>query len=134
MTRSKAARSHAADQLPPPVKDIVAAAEGRQAIDLVVLDLRSAHGFADYFVVCSGKNPRQVQAIADAIETSLKASGERPSHVEGYQRAEWILLDYFDVIVHIFNPETRAFYALERLWGGAERIDVPPATPDAPRS
>lgn len=130
MTRRKVARSVDTDQPPRIIQDIISAADGRQAQDLVVLDLRSAHGFADYFVVCSGTNSRQIQAIADAIDASLKASGVRPNHVEGYERAEWILIDYFDVIVHIFNPVTRDFYALERLWGGAERLDVSQAAPN----
>lgn len=133
MTRSKAVRSPAADRLPAIVQRIVTAADGRQARDLVVLDLRAAHGFADFFVICSGVNARQIQAIADAIEASLKEAGVRPDHVEGYERAEWILLDYFDVIVHVFAPATREFYELERLWGGAERIDVPSAASDDAR-
>jgi len=68
-----------------------------------------------------------VQAIADGVETALKKAGERPALVEGYQKADWILLDYFDFIVHVFAPETRMFYGLERLWGSAERIEVSPA-------
>lgn len=103
----------------------IGAAREKKATDIVVLDLRATSGFTDYFVICSGQNPRQIKAIADAMEESLGGAGMRPAHVEGYTRAEWILLDYFDFIVHIFNPETRAFYALERLWGSAQRIDVP---------
>ena len=77
-------------------------------MDLVVLDLRKAAGFTDYFVICSGTNPRQIRAIADAVMEALAAEGVKPAHVEGYDRSEWILLDYFDFIVHIFAPETRA--------------------------
>jgi ribosome-associated protein len=102
----------------------VRAAEEKQAMDLVVLDLRKAAGFTDYFVICSGGNARQVHAIADRVIAALAALGVKPAHVEGGDRAEWILLDYFDFIVHVFAPDTRAFYALERLWGNAERIDV----------
>ena len=117
-------------RLPDTITHVVAAALDRKAIDVVILDLRSSHGFTDFFVICSGTNPRQNKALADAIDTLLRTSDVRPNHVEGYERAEWILIDCFDFIVHIFNPETRAFYALERLWGNAERIDVP--APESP--
>jgi ribosome-associated protein len=100
----------------------VDAAETKQAHELVVLDLRKAAGFTDYFVICSGTNPRQIHAIADAVIAALAAEGVKPAHVEGYERSEWVLLDYFDFIVHIFAPETRLFYGLERLWGNAERV------------
>jgi ribosome-associated protein len=88
--------------------------------------LRPAQGFADFFLICSGQNIRQIKAIADAIQAAIDA---RPAHVEGYDGGGWILLDYFDFIVHIFSPETRAFYDLERLWGSAERIDIPEPEP-----
>ena len=90
----------------------------------MVLDLRKAAGFTDYFVICSGTNARQVRAIADGVMEALAADGVKPAHVEGYDRSEWILLDYFDFIVHVFAPETRVFYGLERLWGNAERIEI----------
>jgi ribosome-associated protein len=93
-------------------------------VDLVVLDLRKAAGFTDFFLICSGTNTRQVRAIADAVTDTLAREGARPAHVEGYDRSEWILLDYFDFIVHVFAPETRVFYGLERLWGNADRIEV----------
>jgi ribosome-associated protein len=102
----------------------VRAALDKKAHDVVVLDLRHTPAFTDFFLLCSGQNPRQVHAIADAVEDTLKAAKLRPAHIEGYDRAEWILMDYFTFIVHIFTPETRAFYSLERLWGDAERIDV----------
>jgi ribosome-associated protein len=79
-------------------------------------------------VIGSGANARQVRAIADAVMEALAADGARPAHIEGYDRAEWVLLDYFDFIVHVFAPETRMFYGLERLWGSAERVEVSPAT------
>jgi ribosome-associated protein len=110
-------------QLPHQIELAVQAADDKKAVDLTVLDLRKAAGFTDYFVICSGTNTRQVRAIADAVIESL---GAKPAHLEGYERSEWILLDYFDFIVHIFAPETRLFYGLERLWGSAERIDVAP--------
>jgi ribosome-associated protein len=111
--------------LPEPILAAVAAARGKKAQDLVVLDLRSLHSFTDFFVICSGQNVRQVQAIADAVEDSLRQVHVKPAHVEGFTRAEWVLLDYFDFIVHVFNTERREFYALERLWGSAERVELP---------
>lgn len=102
----------------------VRAALDKKAMDVVVLDLRQTPAFTDYFLVCSAQNQRQVHAIADAIEDTLKAAKTRPSHIEGYDRAEWVLMDYFTFIVHIFTPQTREFYSLERLWGDADRIDV----------
>jgi ribosome-associated protein len=110
--------------LPGQIERAVRAAEDKKANDLVVLDLRKAAGFTDYFLICSGTNPRQNRAIADAILEGLALEGAKPAHVEGYDRSEWILLDYFDFIVHIFAPETRVFYGLERLWGSAERVEV----------
>jgi ribosome-associated protein len=112
-------------RLPKQIDAAVHAADDKQAKELVVLDLRKAAGFTDYFVICSGTSARQVRAIADAVIETLSAAGAKPAHVEGYDRSEWILLDYFDFIVHVFAPETRMFYGLERLWGSAERIEVP---------
>jgi ribosome-associated protein len=102
----------------------VRAALEKKAIDVVVLDLRHTPAFTDFFIVCSGLNPRQVKAIADSIEESLRAAKLRPAHVEGYDRAEWVLMDFFSFIVHVFSPGTREFYGLERLWGDAERIEI----------
>jgi len=120
-----AARKRTSRRFPAQVQRAITAAQDRKALDLVVLDLRPAHGFADYFLICSGTNPRQIKAIADAVQEAEAARGLKPAHVEGYDRAGWILLDYFDFIVHIFSPDARAFYALERLWGNAKRIEVP---------
>jgi ribosome-associated protein len=103
----------------------IEAARDKKATELVVLDLRKTGAFTDYFLICTGANPRQVHAIADAVEQALKTKQVRPAHLEGYQRAEWILVDYFDFIVHVFSPAARAFYGLERLWGNAARIDLP---------
>ncbi len=114
----------AARRLPAEIKTAVAAALDKKAQDVIVLDLRAASAFTDAFVICTGTNIRQVQAIADGIEETLKKGGQRPALVEGYSRAEWILMDYFDFIVHIFTPATRTFYDLERLWGDAETIAV----------
>jgi len=112
-------------RLPKEVEVAVRAAEDKQAVDLVALDLRKAAGFTDYFVVCSGHNQRQIRAIADGVVEALASRGTKPAHVEGYERSEWILIDYFDFIVHVFAPETRLFYGLERLWGNAERVEMP---------
>ncbi len=111
-------------RLPAQIDRAIAAAEDKQAVDLVVLDLRKAAGFTDFFLICSGTNTRQVRAIADAVMETLAGEGAKPAHVEGYDRSEWILLDYFDFIVHVFAPDTRLFYGLERLWGNADRIEV----------
>jgi len=115
------------NRFPSQVDRALTAAEGKKAVDLVVLDLRKAAGFTDFFVIASGTNSRQVRAIADAVIEALTPDGVKPAHIEGYDRAEWILVDYFDFIVHVFSPETRAFYGLERLWGNADRIEVPAA-------
>ena len=84
------------------------AALDKKALDVVVLDLRHTPAFTDFFLLCSGQNTRQVQAIADAVEEALRAAKVRPAHVEGYERAEWILMDFFTFIVHVFTPQTRA--------------------------
>ena len=102
----------------------VRAALDKKALDVVVLDLRQTPAFTDFFLLCSGQNTRQVHAIADAVEEALRAVKVRPNHVEGYDRGEWVLMDFFTFIVHVFTPQTRDFYSLERLWGDAERIEV----------
>jgi ribosome-associated protein len=111
--------------LPDQIVRAIRAAEDKKATDVVALDLRKAAGFTDFFVICSGSNPRQIRAIADSVMAALGEDGVKPAHVEGYERSEWVLVDYFDFIVHIFAPETRLFYGLERLWGNAERVEVP---------
>src|SRR5688572_12951172 len=120
---AKTEKRRKAPRLPRQISKAIEAAEDKKANDLVVLDLRKAAGFTDFFVICSGTNSRQIRAIADGIMEALGADGEKPAHIEGYDRSEWILLDYFDFIVHVFAPETRTFYSLERLWGNAEPID-----------
>lgn len=117
-------------RLPKAVATAVEAALGRKAADVVVLDLRKSDAFTDFFIIATGATARQVHAIADAVEAALKAQQVRPSNVEGYRQAEWVLLDYFDFVVHVFSPGARSFYGLERLWGTARRIpieDAPPA-------
>jgi len=124
--RTVSAKPHdgARGKLPGDIAKAVRAALDKKATDVVVLDLRHTPAFTDFFLLCSGLNARQVHAIADAIEEALRADNVRPSHVEGYERAEWILMDFFTFIVHVFSPHTREFYSLERLWGGAERIRI----------
>lgn len=106
------------------VQTAVRAALAKKADKVMVLDLRHTSAFTDVFVVCTGQNARQVKAIVDSVEEALKALGQRPVAVEGYRGSEWVLVDYFDFVVHVFTPETREFYALERLWGSAIRVDV----------
>jgi ribosome-associated protein len=122
-------RSAGAKRLTGEVAKAVKAALDKKALDVVVLDLRNTPAFTDFFVLCSGLNQRQVKAIADAVEETLRAARIRPAHIEGYDRAEWVLMDFFTFIVHVFTPQTRQFYSLERLWGDAERIEVSDAPP-----
>ena len=97
----------------------------KKAEELSILEMEKGSGaFTDYFVLCSGTNPRQVQAIADEVELRLKAADIRPAHVEGYKQAEWVLLDYVDFVVHVFSEKARKFYDLERLWKTAKRLEV----------
>jgi ribosome-associated protein len=99
---------------------IAAHAADRKAIDIVALDLRSVAGYTDFFVICSGNTDRQTKAIHDGIHEGMKHDhGILPRRVEGLPQARWILMDYLDVVVHVFTPETRAFYRLEQLWGEA---------------
>lgn len=102
----------------------ITAALEKKALDVIVLDLTKASAFTDFFVICTGTNVRQVQAIASAVEDALRQQGAKPALIEGYSRGEWVLIDCFDVIFHIFLPATREFYSLERLWGDAVRIEV----------
>src|SRR5580698_5065490 len=96
----------------------------KKAEELSILEMEKGSGaFTDYFVLCSGSNPRQVQAIADEVELRLKATGMYPAHVEGYRQAEWVLLDYTDFVVHVFSEKARKFYDLERLWKTARRLE-----------
>ena len=96
----------------------------KKAEELSILEMEKGSGaFTDYFVLCSGTNPRQVQAIADEVELRLKNAGLRPAHVEGYKQAEWVLLDYVDFVVHVFSEKARKFYDLERLWKSAKRLE-----------
>ncbi len=102
------------------VGEIARFAVDKKAIDVVQLDLRGVLGYTDYFLICSGNTPRQTKAIHDGILEGLKREHQMlPRRVEGASRADWILMDYLDVVVHVFTPETRDFYRLEQLWGEA---------------
>ena len=106
----------------------------KKAEELSILEMEKGSGaFTDYFVLCSGTNPRQVQAIADEVELRLKTAGVHPAHVEGYKQGEWILVDYTDFVVHVFSEKARKFYDLERLWKTAKRLE-PSELESKPRS
>jgi ribosome-associated protein len=124
-TATKTTKKTGTARLPKAISTVIEAAQDRKATGVVVLDLKKAGAFTDYFVICSASNPRQVQAIADAVEDALKGQKQRPSLVEGYARAEWVLLDYFDFVVHVFSKHARDFYGLDRLWGSATRHEFP---------
>jgi ribosome-associated protein len=109
------------------------AAQDKKATDLVLLDLADATSFTGYFLFCTGQSARQVKAISDSVEEQLKGQGWPPAHIEGYEHGEWVLLDFVDFVVHVFSPEARTYYDLERLWRRATRLPVPedgrPAAP-----
>lgn len=101
----------------------VKAIEGKKGEDVIILEMdKSSGAFTDYFVVCSGTNPRQIQAIADDVQKQMEEVGQRPNSVEGYTQAEWVLLDYVDFVLHIFSERARKFYDLERLWKSARKL------------
>ncbi|HEY7252423.1 MAG TPA: ribosome silencing factor [Methylomirabilota bacterium] len=100
------------------------AALDKKAIDVAVLDLQGLSTIADFFLVCSARSTTQAETIAEAIRGALRAEGVRPRHNEGSAESGWLLLDYGDVVVHVFLEETRGFYALERLWGDAPLVSV----------
>ena len=106
------------------VNEAILACQDKQADNVTVLELEKDSGaFTDYFVMCSGSNPRQIQAIADAVDERLESLGLRVTHAEGYKQAEWVLLDYVDFVVHVFSEKARQFYDLERLWKSAKRLE-----------
>jgi ribosome-associated protein len=110
-------------QLKKQVTAAIQACLEKKAEELSVLEMEKGSGaFTDYFVLCSGTNPRQIQAIADEVELRLKHAGLRPTHIEGYNQAEWVLIDYVDFVVHVFSEKARKFYDLERLWKSAKRL------------
>ena len=113
-------------ELDPEVQLAIRCASDKKAFDIVALDLRGITSFTEFFIIASGTNQRQVQAIADEINEKLKAElGSRPVRIEGYNSAEWVLLDYGDFVVHVFNGESREFYDLARLWLDARKVEIP---------
>lgn len=116
--------STAATELDERIRVALAAAGDKKAINPIVLDLREVATFTDFFVITSGANVRQVQAIADSVVEQLKGAGTRAARVEGYNTAEWILIDYGDFIFHVFDDKARAFYDLERLWRDAATVNL----------
>jgi len=123
--KTQGPKPKARKRFPKSVATAVRAALDKKAEEVVVLDLRKAQGFTDFFVICTGGNSRQITAIADSVRDTLKRDlDERPTLMEGIDRSEWILLDYFNFVVHVFSRDCRAFYGLERLWGAAERYEV----------
>jgi ribosome-associated protein len=106
------------------VSEAISACQDKKAEEITILELEKDSGaFTDYFVVCSGSNPRQIQAISDEVETRLERGGMRAAHIEGYRQAEWVLLDYVDFVVHVFSQKAREYYELERLWKSAKRLE-----------
>jgi len=100
------------------------AADSKKSFDILVLDLRGLTSIADYFVICSAGSITQVGAIADSIDHALTKEGCRPSHIEGKQSSTWVLMDYRDVVIHVFDEHTRSYFCLERLWGDAPSIPL----------
>jgi ribosome-associated protein len=119
----------APEELEPAWLTAVRAIDSRKGSEIRVLDLRDVTSFADHFVIATGSNPRQIQAIAEEVQKRLKEVGERPLSVEGLNNAEWVLADYGDFIVHIFAPQSRQYYDLERLWRHAKDVPIPAAAP-----
>ncbi len=108
------------------LREAIRAAQGRKAVNLTLLDVSDICSFADYFLICSGTSTRHTRAISDAIQEELKKKSKLlPSHLEGYAQSEWILMDYFNFVVHIFSDRAREFYDLERLWKSARRAPIP---------
>jgi ribosome-associated protein len=113
-------------ELDPEVQLAIRCASEKKAIDMIALDLRAIASFTEFFIIATGANQRQVQAIADEINEQLKKQlGSRPVRIEGYNTAEWVLLDYGDFVVHIFDKDARSFYDLARLWLDARRVEIP---------
>lgn len=113
-----------AGELPPIVQRAIRSAHEKKAFDVVVLSFASSEAFTDYFVLCSARSARQVRAVVDEIRQQIRRSDDTSSHVEGYDHGEWVLMDFFEFVVHVFTPDTRHFYDLERLWGNATRIPI----------
>jgi ribosome-associated protein len=117
-----------------PVAEALNALQEKKAEEITILELEKNSGaFTDYFLLCNGTNPRQIQTLADEVELRLKKTGLRPAHTEGYKHAEWVLLDYVDFVVHIFSEKARKFYDLERLWKSARKMEPAELNAKSPR-
>src|SRR6516165_9507866 len=107
------------------ISEAIGAIQDKKAEEVTILELdKSSGAFTDYFVICSGTNPRQIQAISDEVALRLKRAGVYPHNIEGHKQAEWVLLDYVDFVVHIFSESARKYYDLERLWRTATRVEL----------
>ena len=124
-SKEAAGSEECVEQLDERICTAISAAGDKKAVEMVVLDLREVASFTDYFLITSGTNVRQVQAIADEVVEQLKKQGTRPARIEGYNTAEWVLVDYGDFILHVFEDKARRFYDLERLWRDARRVTLP---------
>jgi ribosome-associated protein len=112
------------DTLTSQLTTAIAACQDKKAEDLTILQMdKNSGAFTDYFVICSGSNQRQIQAISDEVELRLKRAGTYPNNIEGYKQAEWVLLDYVDFVVHVFSATARSYYDLERLWRTAKKVE-----------
>ena len=117
-------RNSGQTDIPGLVRAAAEAAQSKKAFDIVALDLRDLHGVADYFVICSASSDVQVKAVAEAIEEKLREFGARPWHIEGQEGRRWVLLDYVEMVAHVFHERTREYYTLDRLWGDARSIEL----------
>jgi ribosome-associated protein len=124
VTPPSRARATPAAAVPALLRLAADAAQSKKAEDLVTLDLREVGGVADYFLICSGGSEIQVKAVAEAVEEKLREHGARPWHVEGLEGRRWVLLDYVEIVVHVFHHKTREYYLLERLWGDARKVEL----------
>jgi ribosome-associated protein len=111
------------NELKSQLSEAISACNEKKAEELTVLDKNSG-AFTDYFIICSGTNPRQIQAISDEVELRLKRAGTYPNNIEGYKQGEWVLIDYVDFVVHVFSESARKYYDLERLWRSARKIEA----------
>src|SRR3954469_6421226 len=113
------------NELKSQIFEAISACNEKKAEELTILELEKNSGaFTDYFVICNGTNPRQIQAISDEVELRLKRNGVYPNNIEGHRQAEWVLIDYVDFVVHIFSASARKYYDLERLWKSAKKIEL----------
>lgn len=123
MTKPQHMRDNTGPAVPNELRLAAEAAFSKKATEVVVLDLRAVPSFTDHFLLCTAAHQRQAQAVAEAIEEAIGKSGLKPAHVEGYGQSDWILLDYFSFVIHVFTRAAREFYGLERLWGSAVRVE-----------